>query len=117
MNPISSNLLLYLQAIQGYSGDTAIDPALQDNVLLPKGFTEYIYHVGNANELNSIVRNGLIPGEKSLKRKASGILHYSEPDGRRKWYGGNSMRSDETKDRAIQEYLKTPFKIQYVGVC
>ena len=33
-----------------------------------KGFTEYIYHVGNASELNSIIRNGLIPGGKSIKR-------------------------------------------------
>ena len=36
--------------------------------MIPKGFTEYLYHVGNASELNSIVRNGLIPGGKSLKR-------------------------------------------------
>ena len=34
----------YLRAIQGHSGST-INPALQDSVLLPEGFTEYIYHV------------------------------------------------------------------------
>ena len=84
------------------SRDNAIDPALQDNVLLPKGFTEYIYHVGNASELNFIPRNGLITGRKSI-----GSLHYSESDGWWKWYGRNSMRSDETKDRAMQEYLET----------
>ena len=33
-----------------------------------KDFTEYIHHVGNADEPNSIMRNGLIPGGKSLKR-------------------------------------------------
>ena len=52
----------------------AVDPALQDNVLLPKGFTEYIYHVGNANELNSIIRKGLIPGGKSLKRGRQAVF-------------------------------------------
>ena len=57
---------LYIRAIQGHSGDNAVDLALQVNVLSPKGFTEYIYHVGNANKLNSIIRNGLIPGGKSL---------------------------------------------------
>ena len=46
LNPNSSNEFLYLRAIQRHSGDNAIDPELQDNVLLPKGFTEYIYHVG-----------------------------------------------------------------------
>ena len=65
----SSNQCLHLREIQGHSGENAIDPTLQDNVLLPKGFTEYIYHVGNASVFNSTIRrNGLIPGGKSLKR-------------------------------------------------
>ena len=46
VNPNSSNPLLYLRAIQGHSGESAFDPALQDNILIPKGFTEYLYHVG-----------------------------------------------------------------------
>ena len=76
VNPNSSNQFLYLRAIQGHAGDNVVDPALQDNVLLPKGVTEYIYHVGNANELNSMIRHGLIPGGKRLqKRKTSGPLH------------------------------------------
>ena len=68
VNPNSSDQFLYLQAIQGHARDNAIDPALQNNALLPKGFTEYIYHVGNASHLNSRIRNGLIPGGTSLKR-------------------------------------------------
>ena len=52
MNSNSSNQFLYLRAIQGHSGQSATDPALQDNVLVPKDFTEHICHVGNANELN-----------------------------------------------------------------
>ena len=99
-----NNQFLYLRAIQGHSGDNAVDPALQDNVLLPKGFTEYIYHVGNTNEFNFTIIPG---GKKPQERKTSGILHYSEPDGVWKWNGRNSTRLDETKDRAIQEYLET----------
>ena len=113
VNPNSSNQFLYLRAIQGHSGST-INPALQDDVLLSKGFTEYLYHVGNANELNSKIRNGLWR-KKPQERKTSSILHYSEPDGGRTWYGRNSMRSDESKDRATQDYLETPSKIPYVG--
>ena len=50
VNPNSSNQFLYRRAKQGHSGDNAVDPARQDNVPSPKGFTEYIYHVGNASE-------------------------------------------------------------------
>ena len=41
---------------------------------IPKGFTEYIYHVGNASELNSMIRNGLIPGGTSLKRGRQAVF-------------------------------------------
>ena len=74
MNPNSSNQFLYLRAIQGHSGDTAIDPELQDIVLLPEGFTEHIYDVGNASEMNSIIRSGLIPGGRSLKRGRQSVF-------------------------------------------
>ena len=66
LNPNYPHRLLYLRAIHGHSGST-INPALQDNVLLPEGFTEQIYHVGNGKELRSIVNHGLIPGGVSLK--------------------------------------------------
>ena len=46
LNPNYPPQFLFFRAIQGRSGST-INPALQDNVLLPEGFTEYIYHVGN----------------------------------------------------------------------
>ena len=70
----TSNHFLYFRAIQGHSGDNAIDHALQDNVLLPKGCTEHTYHVGNASELNSIIRNGLIPGGKRIKRGRQAVF-------------------------------------------
>ena len=47
---------------------------LQDNVLLPKGFTEYINHVGNKAELNSTIGNGLFLGVKSLKRGRQAVF-------------------------------------------
>ena len=37
-NPNYPHQFLYLRAIQGHSGST-INPALQDNVVLPEGFT------------------------------------------------------------------------------
>ena len=74
LNPNSSNQFLYLRAIQGHSRDNAIDPELQDNVLLPKGFTEYTNDVGDAIEFNSIVRIGLIPGRKSITRGRQAVF-------------------------------------------
>ena len=40
---------------------------MQNNVLLLKVFTEYIYHVGDGKELRSMENHGLIPGGVSLK--------------------------------------------------
>ena len=40
--------ILYLRALQGHSGRNPIDPSLQDNVLIPNDFFEYIYHIGCA---------------------------------------------------------------------
>ena len=74
VNPNSPNQFLYLRAIQGHSVDNAIDLALQDNVLNPKGCTEYHCHVGNANEMNSMIRKGLIPGGTSLKRGRQAVF-------------------------------------------
>ena len=37
--------ILYIRAIQGHSGGTKVDPTLQDNVMIPNDFVEYIYHV------------------------------------------------------------------------
>ena len=37
-------------------------------------FTEYIHHVGNASEMNSIIRSGLIPGARSPKRGRQSVF-------------------------------------------
>ena len=73
LNPNYPHEFLYLRAIQGHSGST-VNLALQGNVLLPGGFTEYIYHVGNGEELRSIVNHGFIPGGVSLTYEFSVIL-------------------------------------------
>ena len=108
-NPNYPHQSLYLRAIRGHSVDDAIDPELQDNLLLPKGFPEYIYHVGNVSEVHSIIINGWVDSRRKTpqKRTTSCVLHCSESDGGWKWYGWNSTRLDETKDRSIQEYLET----------
>ena len=63
--------IIYLRALQGHSGDNLIDLALQDNVLIGPGVFPYIYHVGCAFNLHSIIGNGLIPGGQNLSRRQS----------------------------------------------
>ena len=38
----SGQEILYLRALQGHQGRNPIDPSLQDNVLIPDNFFEYI---------------------------------------------------------------------------
>ena len=45
--------MLYLRALQGQTGRNLIDPSLQDNVLIPNDFFEYIYHIGCAINLHT----------------------------------------------------------------
>ena len=74
LNPNSSKHFLCFRAIQGHSGGNLVDPALQDNVLLPEDFTEYICYVRNVCEIHSIIRSGLIPGGRSLKRDRQSVF-------------------------------------------
>ena len=63
-------IIIYFRALQGHSGRNLIDPSLQDNVLIPNGFFQYIFHIGCGFNLHSIINSGLIPGgQKSSKRQ------------------------------------------------
>ena len=81
MNPNYPQKFLYLRAIQGHSGST-INPALQDNVLLPEGFPEYIYHVGNGKELMSIGRVSLRTGRQAVFYTIANPIVYQDGSGK-----------------------------------
>ena len=63
--------IIYLRALQGHSGDSIIDLAMQDHVLIAPGVFPYIYHVGSNFNISSILSNGLIPGGQNLSRRQS----------------------------------------------
>ena len=65
----SSGTILYLRALQGHSGRSLIDPILQDNVVIPSNFFQYIHHVGCAINLHFILNSGLTPGGQSLSNR------------------------------------------------
>ena len=65
-----SGTILYLRSLQGHSGRNLIDPSLQDNVVIPSGLFQYIYHIGCGVNLHSIINSRLIPGgQNSSKRQ------------------------------------------------
>ena len=65
---------VYLRALQGHSGRNLIDPSLQDNVIIQRGFFQHIYHTGCAFNLHSIINNGLILGDQNFKQETNSIL-------------------------------------------
>ena len=69
-----SGTIFYFRALQGHSGRNLIDPSLQDNVIIQRGFFQHIYHIGCAFNLHSIINNGLIPGGSEFKQETDSIL-------------------------------------------
>ena len=66
--------ILHPRAPQGHSGRNPIDPSLQDKVLIPNNFFEYIYHIGCAINLHSITNSGLIQGGQILSKKRQTVF-------------------------------------------
>ena len=65
-----SRTIVYFRALQGHAGRNLIDPSLQDNVVIESVFIQYIYHIGCAFNLHSMINSGLIPGgQNSSKRQ------------------------------------------------
>ena len=74
-----SGTILYLRALQGHSGSNLIDPTLQDNVVIGTGIFHYIYHIGCAFNLHSIINSGLIPGGQDLRRRQTVFFLPTDP--------------------------------------
>ena len=78
---VISGTILYVRALQGHSGRNLIDPSLQNNVVIGSGIFHYIYHIGCAFNLHSIINNGLIPGgQNSSKRQTVFFLSIDPRD-------------------------------------
>ena len=57
----------------------SLTPTLQDNVVIPHGFFKYIYHVGCAINLHSIINSGLIPGGQILSNRQTVFFLHVDP--------------------------------------
>ena len=102
----SGQEILYLRALQGHSGRSLIDPSLQDNVIIPDGFFEYIYHVGCAINLHSIINSGLIPGGQNLSNRQT--LFFTSVDPMNKEH--NDPGTIDLEAPRLAQYLQTAWK-------
>ena len=75
----SGQEMFYLRALQGHSGRNPIDPSLQDNVLIPNNFFEYIYHMGCAVNLHSFQNSGLILEGQILSKRQTVFFTSEDP--------------------------------------
>ena len=62
-----------------HSGRNLVDPSLQDSVFIPNDFFEYIYHMGCAINLHSIMNSGLISGGQNLSRRQTVFFTSVDP--------------------------------------
>ena len=101
-----SGEILYLRALQGHSGRNLIDPTLQDNVLIPNNFFQYIYHVGCAINLHSIMNSGLIPGGQNLSNRQTVFFTAVNPMNKEH----KDPEKVDLKAPRLARYLQTPWK-------
>ena len=74
-----SGIIIYFRALQGHSGRNLIDLSLQDNVVIPSGFFQYIYHIGCGFNLHSVINSGLIPGGQNSSKRQTVLFLTVDP--------------------------------------
>ena len=67
------------ELFKGHSGRNLVDSSLQEHVLIPSDFFEYIYHIGCTINLHSIMNSGLIPGGKNLSKRQTVFFTSVDP--------------------------------------
>ena len=101
-----SGTIVYFRALQGHSGRNLIDPSLQDNVVIPSRFFQYIHHIGCAFNLHSIINNGLILGGQNASRRQT--VFFLPIDPRDKGYQDPAQIDFSVPRRA--QYLHSAWK-------
>ena len=102
----SSGEILYLRALQKYSERNLIHPSLQDNVLIPNDFFEYIYHIGDAIYLHSITNSGLIPGGQYKNKRHAVFFMFVDPMDKEH----RDLETVDLKAPRLARYLQTAWK-------
>ena len=75
----SSGTIVFFRALQGHSGRSLIDPTLQENVIIPSNFFQYIYRAGCSINVHSIINLGLILGGQNLSNRQTVFFLLQNP--------------------------------------
>ena len=76
--------------------------------MVPEGFIECVYHVGNGKELRSIVNHGFIPGGVSLKTGRHAVFFtVVNPMDNQDGLKETPCDLSQARIAAIQKYLET----------
>ena len=100
----SSREIICLRAHPGHSGRNLFDPSLQ--VIIPDGFFKYIYHVGCAINLHSIINSGLIPEGQHLSNRQTVFFLLVDPVDREH----KDPETVDLKAPRLARYLQTAWK-------
>ena len=88
-------------------------------ILLPDDFAEYIYHIGNANEMHSFIKSGLISWGKSNRRNRQSVFFTAvnpidiQPNQREVEYDLDKPRIDSIKLDRMQLLFQTHYQRFY----
>ena len=69
----------YLNIVLTRPDKNSLPPSLQNNVLIPNNFLEYVHHIGCAINLHSIINSGLIPGGQHLSNRKTVFFLLVDP--------------------------------------
>ena len=75
--------ILYFRALQGHSGRNLIDPSLQDNVVIPNDFFEYILSYRMCNQFTLHHEFRIDTRMTKFEQKTDSILYDCESCGQR----------------------------------
>ena len=89
----SSGIIQYFRALQGHS-------------VIPDGFFMYIYHVGCAINLHSIMNSGLIPGRQNLSRRQTVFFTSVDPVDKEH----KDLDTTDLEARRLAQYMQTTWK-------
>ena len=111
----SGQEILYLRALQGHSGRNSIDPSLQDNILIPNNFLEYVYLIGCAVNLHSITNSGLIAGGQNSSRDRQTVFFTAVNPMHKNHQDPKRARFDQTTSCILQAKMESEPRYGVLG--
>ena len=91
--------ILYLRANQGHSGEKFCGSGFTGQCVDPNDIFEYIYHVGSCFNLHSIIKTGLIAGQRTHGRDRQTVFFTAVDPMDKNWVGQEEY--DLTQPRLV----------------